>query len=437
MTPGSKYDGGFGPPIDDKQTDDHHPNNPGTTGPPVYHLHPYPELESHSDDSSYNSSRIISNGNAVILKEFEATNLSRQYSKNQGKGSKMTTAPILTLDGVDWSGFSGAAHKTEGGPRSSKRLHASEHEEMLEVVPTTGSQVQESTLRLVQRKLSLEVNRPKNPTSSSSSTRRVSPGKYQSRRVSARNLLTPPPASPDITGEIAGGTMPLKDPQVRTTSKERRARNSSRERQPRGTSRSRRDGGESSHTRGSSQRSRRILRNRPSTGDVGIEGNTKADKPKCDVGGSGRRKLRSSSRRNNLAESGDAHVGACGDPVARSERKLTNSKPKKERSLSSGAVRDAVAPKAERRPRKHRSAGVIDVSRTSDRATGRSVSPINKYRGKSPSSSRGLAAASATTLEVGSRPKSTRIRRGSHGNIMSSRDRAGSELIANNGSLRW
>lgn len=383
---------------------------------------------SEDNDSNYVSSlQIIQDGNTAILQEFEATQIARQYSRNQlhkGNHPSKTVSSVLTLDGVDWSGFSGAAHKAEGQrPRSSKRLQtSSSKEEVVELGNGNGndSHMQESTLRLVQRKLSLDMvgcsgnaaSAPKKPASSVA-RRHHSPGKFQSRRASFRSLLIP--TSPVAGGAEGGlGTMPLNDGGV--APRERRPRASSRDIQSRGTSRSRRSverlaGAESSaHTAGT-RSSRRNLRSR-ATGEE--------------------------------AESAEGRSGDSGGHqtrVAKSERRLATggscSKPRKERSLSSsGVARAARTPRpdrksSDRKPRKHRSAGVIDLNRAEKDHNGRSVSPKDKSRGK------GLAAASATTLEVGSRPRSTRTRRNSHGNL-NVKEFAGNELInTNKGSLRW
>jgi hypothetical protein len=432
MSPGSKYDNGFGSPIDDDRFDDDDPSSSHNRNNDHHHrqLHRPASPEPLEDDSSDNSSQLIKNGNAVILKEFEAIKISRQYSNNQAKGSNKASVPALTLDGVDWSGFSRAAHHpAEGRPRSSKRLQTAGKDEILELTKgNNDGQMQESTLRLVQRKLSLEVGGPKTPASSS---RRLSPGKYKSRRASFRGLMVPSPSSPGAAGD-GGGTLPLNDGRARGISSERLARASSRDRQSRGTSRSRRSverlGGENS-THTSSHRSRRNLRNRSATPGDGVDGATPGagEVQLCENGTSGLRKRRSTVRRGNPGESQDAN-NAAENPnrVSRSERRFSTSKPRKERSLSSGAVRSAPAPRSERVPRKHRSAGVIDATRARESSASRSKSPKGK----------GLAAASATTLEVGSRPKSTRTRRGSHGGL-NMKEFAENEIIASKGSLRW
>ncbi|KAG7346584.1 hypothetical protein IV203_005652 [Nitzschia inconspicua] len=429
-----KHDNGAWPPLDDERFDDQSSSNNNTND-----NHPArpasPELLE-DESASETSSQIIKDGNAVILKEFEATNISRQYSKIQSKRSKYSTeaASVLTLDGVDWSGFSGAAHHpAEGRPRSKKRSQNVGKDEILELCTNKDSRVYESTMRLVQRKLSLEVGGTKKPSSSS---RQNSPGKYQSRRASLKCQLTPAPTSPVTVGN-GGCTTSLND--ARTAS---RPGASSRDKQSGGTSRSRRSGerlGGENSTHVVGIRSRRNTRNRAAAGEGEDGPNVEGTEGHHDDA-VGVRPRRSSARRGESHGKVNSESPTRGSKnrVSRSERRLTSSgssgsKPRKERSLSSsGVARTSRAPRSERKPRKHNSTGIIDSTRTAGRTSGRSMSPKDKARGK------GLAAASATTLEVGTRPKSTRMRHGSNGGLNNVKEFAGNELIATGkGSLRW
>ncbi|KAL3910385.1 MAG: hypothetical protein SGILL_007711, partial [Bacillariaceae sp.] len=239
MSPGSRYDDGFGPPIDhDDEFAEQHPEDDDDDG-----------ISREGDPEE----QILRDRNDFILQQLDAKNLSRQYSKTEALKTTTASKSAMNLDGVDWSGFSGKAHKAGGGkPGSSKRLHAvrtSPNEEILEVTASRGKR--DSHERRPHSEGAMRMG--------SSRRRPHSPGKFQSRRASAKQFL-------NNSAELSAS---IDDVKSESMMKERRTRGSSKSSRPRRTD----SPGGSNHT-GNSQRNRRNLRSRDNSREPSTEGIT-------------------------------------------------------------------------------------------------------------------------------------------------------------------
>jgi hypothetical protein len=319
-----------------------------------------------------NETNVIRDGNDVILKQFEMKMIKREYSRNQtSRDKKVSAAGAMTLAGVDWSGFPGAAHISPLGdtpfverksPRDRRRksLHSGDEEVIL--VPQRHRHRPDghgsSRFPVSQRRLSAGDAPRALSADSALSPRPMSP-QHRNRRTSKRNLSV---QTPD-TGAVF---------------------------------------------RPSSSRSSRRM-------SLDLEGSNNIGNISHGGSGSG-----SGSRSGHRPLR--TRRAASGERVERQQR------PRSEKNVSS------------RRPQRQNSsgAGAKRSPRTSNRNT-RSESPSNAGRRNSMSphaSTRGLAAASATTLDT--RRKST----------SQSKSRRGSSLEKGNGdfmgielkkqsSIRW
>lgn len=63
--------------------------------------------------------KMIQDGNAQVLRNFETRKKNRDYARSQTSRSKKK--PDLNMNQVDWSGFPGAAHKASPAERNQKR----------------------------------------------------------------------------------------------------------------------------------------------------------------------------------------------------------------------------------------------------------------------------------------------------------------------------
>jgi hypothetical protein len=354
--------------------------------------------------SAEDETNVIRDGNNAILRQFEMKMIKREYSKTQTSRGNVAPSSSRTMT-LDWSGFSGAAHVCSPGERSpsAERKKAprerragkksprelatptTEDEEIIEVHhrhghrhghrhrSTLDGHGSSSRLAISQRRLSADGSARALSADSALPPGQTSP-QYRNRRTGKRNLLI------QTSSEIRAATRPSS------------ARSSRRKSVEAGGSTG--NGINISHgqtpeirssTRPSSSRSSR----RMSAELGGSIGNGDASNGGIGSGsGTGHRPLR--SRRTTSGE--------------RSERQQQPRPARPEGTQASPQPRGQhSSPNSKRTPR-------------ASNRNSRSTSPSNTGRRKSTSphaSNRGLAAASATTLDT--RRKSTshsRSRRG-------------------------
>lgn len=112
--------------------------------------------------------KLIEDGNAHVLMKFEARKKSGDYARSQA--SRQKKAPTLNMASVDWSGFPGAAHKTQLSSSGERKSRTTARRSSLQTSSQSHSSLDKSD------------DPTTNPRSSSPS--RLSPivKKYKSRR---------------------------------------------------------------------------------------------------------------------------------------------------------------------------------------------------------------------------------------------------------------
>jgi hypothetical protein len=352
--------------------------------------HPIRGSNDQASSRPSNERNVIRDGNDVILKQFEMKMIKREYSRNQAsRDKKKSAAGAMTLEGVDWSGFPGAAHASPrgretpstGGERKSscdrrgKSQHVSTSADVEEIILVSQRQHRHRVDGLGSSSIRVPI-----------SQRRLSTGDAP-RALSADSALSPGATSPLHRSSrriskriVVGSTSDVVTAAISRTASSRSSR------------RMTTDLGGSLHNAKTSH----------------VEGGSGS--------GTGTTPRPQRTRRTTSRERVERHRRPQSEKIVGSSRRL-----QKQNSSGLGGSSTKRTP------------------RTSNRSA-RSQSPANAGRRKSTSphaSTRGLAAASATTLDtrrkITSQP--SRSRRGS--SLDTSKGDFMSSGLKKQSSIRW